>query len=105
MTTDKERFRMIQRELDAARRKHPNFACEMTNRSLLNAEEWLGRYMTINSQSSVAENLINEEWMEALCEYLAGDRKNCLVELAHTAVTVIRAMDFVEKEMEKGGGK
>ena len=106
MKTDKERFELIQRALDEARRMHPKFADLMTDKMPRDAADELGKYRKLNSMEfSVADNIINEELMEALFEYLVGNRKNCLIELAHTAVTVVRAMEFVEKEIEKGGGK
>ena len=103
---DFERFVLVVQELEKARRKHPKFV----DRFSTNAREVLERALDDRREiNAVREKqnwidfttILEEERLEALVEYKAGRRSRCLRELAQCAAVCLRAMEYVQKEMEK----
>ena len=49
---------------------------------------------------SVDENVLLEEFAEAMNAYQHGDKKQCFQELAQCGAVILRMMEFVQKEIE-----
>lgn len=94
---------MVAAELDAAKKKHPKFCDSILDE--LRRCTWEVSELAIknrNTQSPyAADNIIMEELAEAFAAYEAGDLSAAVQELAQCAAVCIRAMEYIEKEMEE----
>jgi NTP pyrophosphatase (non-canonical NTP hydrolase) len=90
---------MIEAEYVAATHKHPKFCDDFTG-----AREWfivdeLERWRKVNSDAPYhADAILNEEILEALEAYKAGDFEHTLQELAQCGAVILRMMQYVEEE-------
>lgn len=93
-------------ELDNAKRKHPKFVDHFTFTTYKTFEpELRGRRSKLEVsklQGNVMfHDILECEMFEALDAYVHGDLAHARQELAQCAAVCIRAMEYIEKEMEK----
>ncbi len=93
-----ENVRIVERELDAAKEKHPFFADKM----FTDANRWSDVERDVKARNSrgpySADNIILEELAEAMSAYSSGDFANAKKELAQCAAVCIRGMEFIEEK-------
>lgn len=92
---------MIEREYSNAVTKHPKF-CDYFINNLSNWDRLEHMMKVENSEHpEYAENVLLEEFAEAMNAYQHGDKKQCFKELAQCGAVILRMMEFVQKEIEK----
>lgn len=93
---------LVAAELDAAK-KHSFFASALIDPTQRIA--WAESERQIKQRNShgptTADNIILEELAEAFAAVEAGDLANARQKLAQCAAVCIRAMEYIEKEMEE----
>ena len=93
---------LIAAELDAAKRKHPTFCDRLID---TRAVTWADSEAAIKRRNShgpySADNIIMEELAEAMSSYAHGDLAHAVQELAQCAAVCVRAMEYIQTEMEK----
>ena len=97
---------LIAAELAAAKQKHPKFCDQLIDTRAVTwaySEAAIKRRNDHGPQS--ADNIIMEELAEAFAAAEAGDLAHAKQELAQCAAVCIRAMEFIDGEMEKGESK
>lgn len=106
-----EHLEAIKYELSYAEKKHPQF-CDCFD-SLMGiyyrdiVERILTQVRSINDSLTEANNIgamqiLQEEITEAMLAFAEGDLSHCLQELAQCGAVILRIMEFVKNEMEKG---
>lgn len=94
---------MVAAELEAAKKKHPKFCDKLTDTRNV---KWSDSEKAIKIRNntrvySAADDIIMEELAEAFSAVEAGDLAHARQELAQCAAVCIRAMEYIEKEMEE----
>lgn len=94
---------MVAAELEAAKKKHKKFCDKLTDTRNV---KWSDSEKAIKIRNntrvySAADDIIMEELAEAFSAVEAGDLAHARQELAQCAAVCIRAMEYIEKEMEK----
>ena len=90
-------------EHKAACRKHPNFCDFVVNPKT----DWSWLEISQKHANDVSappyygENILLEEFAEAMNAYQQGDKEHALQELAQCGAVIMRIMETIEKEMEK----
>lgn len=99
--TTKDCFTKIETELRNAIEKHPKFCDVLSLLPKNEVHQSLKDLRFVNSYAPYkADAILMEEVYEALEAYQAGDKKQCLKELAQCGAVIIRMMEFVKKETE-----
>lgn len=98
-------IRMVANSLNYARKKHPHFADIMTDGTLEKCREALKENRHSNDINEnlglqVADEILNEEYLEAMEQHLLGNKEKCIEELCHTAAVVFRMIELERKKME-----
>ena len=95
-------FWMIQKELQKAIEKHPDFASSIIDpSSRVSWAESEARIKLRNSRGpQCADNILMEEVAEAMNAYQQGDKEHALQELAQCGAVILRIMETIEKEMK-----
>ena len=98
-------FWMIQKELEKAIEKHPDFVSSIIDpSSRVSWAESEARIKLRNSRGpQCADNILMEEVAEAFSSYSKGDLDNALHEFAQVGAVAIRCMSFVMAEKLKRG--
>lgn len=89
-----------------AKTKHPHFANVMTDESIESCQAKLKEFRHINDIQencgfSVADEILEEEILEAMEQYLQGNHKECGKELADSIVVLFRMMEMNDIEAKK----
>ena len=102
---------MVSAELEAAKKKHPKFVDRFTGYrgyalSVESIEEDLESErerlaIAVNKNRTTFRRVLACEVAEAIAAYAHGDLAHARQELAQCAAVCIRAMEEVQKEMEK----
>lgn len=97
---------MVAAELDAAKKKHPKFVDCFTRKTPLRADCDLDNARATlryeNGWGTVSfHEVLGCEIEEAVSAYAHGDLAHARQELAQCAAVCVRAMEEVQKEMEK----
>ena len=97
---------LVATELAAAKKKHPHFVDRMTCLSDVGADTHLNfarRSLDIEKKAGDVElrSVLVCEFYEALQAYTHCDLAHARQELAQCAAVCIRAMEYIEKEMEE----
>lgn len=89
-------------EHKAACRKHPDFVSSIIDQS--SRVSWAESEARIKLRNSrgpqCADNILMEEFAEAMNAYQQGDKEHALQELAQCGAVILRIMETIEKEME-----
>lgn len=106
-----EHLKAIKYELNYAEKKHPKF-CDCFDSLMCSCykdivERILTQVRSINDSLTEENNIgamqiLQEEITEAMLAYAEGDLPHCLQELAQCGAVILRIMEFVKNEMEKG---
>ncbi len=102
---DKRHIESIAREYWAAKDKHPKFCDFVVNPKT----DWSWLEITQKHANDVSappyygENILLEEFAEAMNAYQQGDKENALQELAQCGAVILRIMETIKKEMESNG--
>ena len=92
---------LICAEFEKACKKHPKF-CDYFINNLSNWDRLEHMQKVVNSESpEYGENVLLEEFAEAMNAYQQGDKKQCFQELAQCGAVILRMMEFVQKEIKK----
>lgn len=90
----------IKDELRKAEAKHPVFCDDLMDDSVNFENLELHFKVERNSAGPYhAEDLLQEEIMEAMVAYRAGRPEDCLQELAQCGAVILRMMEFVRNEV------
>lgn len=77
-----------------------NFAIIIIN-NLSNWDRLEHMQKVVNSEPpEYGENVLLEEFAEAMNAYQHGDKKQCFQELAQCGAVILRMMEFVQKDIE-----
>ena len=98
---------LIAESMKKALDKHPHFAEQMTDGSIKECQEALNKSredndLLENYGCEIADEILNEEYLEAMEAHLLGKRKECGKELADTAAVILRMMELND-QLEKEG--
>lgn len=94
-------FKIIDAHKEACR-KHPKFCDDFTGACEWSIVDELERWRKVNSVAPYhADAILNEEILEALEAYKAGDKEHTLQELAQCGAVILRMMEFVEQDFCK----
>ena len=95
-------FRIID-EHKVACRKHPKFCDFVVNPNT--DWSWLEisqkRANDVSAPPYYGENILLEEFAEAMNAYQKGDKNHALQELAQCGAVILRIMETIEKEMKQ----
>lgn len=94
---------LVLEELAAAKAKHKKFCDKLTDtRNVKWSDSEKAIKIRNNTRAySAADDIIMEELAEAFSAVEAGDLAHARQELAQCAAVCVRAMEYIEKEMEK----
>lgn len=98
---------LVAAELEAAKKKHPKFCDKLTDTRNV---KWSDSEKAIKIRNntrvySAADDIIMEELAEAFSAVEAGDLAHARQELAQCAAVCIRAMEFIDDEINKETNK
>lgn len=97
----KDNLRLIDDELCLAMEKHRTFPEKAMSTTSEENDSMLERMRNLNyGDGDSVQSVIMEELCEAISELSAKNNRMALKELAHVAVTVLRAMGDVRKSIE-----
>ncbi len=97
---------LVAAELEAAKKKHPKFV----DRFAVFKPKWYDTNLEVCRRKNAmyeptgqieVTDVLKEEMWEAMSAYVHGDLAHAKQELAQCAAVCIRAMEEVQKEMEK----
>lgn len=94
---------MVFNELEKAESKHPKFCDMLVDKQT----DWNRLEAIMKSRNDeyappyYGENILLEEFAEAMNAYQQGDKEHALQELAQCGAVILRIMETIEKEMEK----
>jgi len=96
-----ELFERLQIHIEHAETKHQKFADIVTDCSLECCKEALRkvRFVNDNSPTVVADELLDEEYLEAMEAYLAGDKIKAIDECLDAMAVLARMIEMIEREM------
>lgn len=99
-------LRMVCDALMKAKTKHPHFADQMTDLNIDAVNSCLESVrhdndIQENFGGSIAEEILQEEILEACEQHLQGNRKECGKELADCAAVIFRMMEMNEEGEKK----
>ena len=91
-------FWMIQKELEKAVEKHPDFVSAIIDpSSRVSWAESEARIKLRNSRGpQCADNILMEEVAEAFAAYQQGDKEHALQELAQCGAVILRIMEKID---------
>ncbi|GEM_PF-1412906 len=93
--------RKIKEHTDKAISKHPKFADSITdtnNIELCREALRKTRFVNDNAKTVVADELLNEEYLEIIEAYLSGNKQQAIEECFDAITVLIRMANFIERE-------
>lgn len=98
-------IRLVERELAAAKVKHPKFCDQMTYLEHFSRSRWAQSVAALHAQNKLsaslaclsAHSVLVEELFEALEQHALGNCQAARVEWAQVAAVAVRAMEMCEK--------